>query len=88
MLIAHSLIHTFFLTYTVMLFVRILSSWIPELAQYQITQIVFQLTDPYLNIFRRLIPPFGMIDFSPVIAFFALGFLERWFHWILEAFFG
>ena len=31
-----------------------------------------QLTDPYLNLFRSLLPPLGAIDFSPILAFLAL----------------
>jgi YggT family protein len=30
------------------------------------------LTDGYLNLFRKIIPPFGGIDFSPIAACFAL----------------
>jgi YggT family protein len=40
-------------------------------------QFVAFYTDPYLNIFRRLIPPIGMLDISPVIAFFCLGLIEQ-----------
>ena len=31
-----------------------------------------QLTDPYLNIFRSVIPPLGGIDLSPIVAIFLL----------------
>jgi DNA (cytosine-5)-methyltransferase 1 len=40
-------------------------------------QFISFYTDPYLNLFRRFIPPLGMIDISPIIAFFALGFIEQ-----------
>jgi uncharacterized protein YggT (Ycf19 family) len=32
--------------------------------------------EPYLRIFRRVIPPIGMFDFSPMIAIFVLYFLR------------
>ncbi len=35
-----------------------------------------QATEPVLRIFRRLIPPIGMIDLSPLAAFFALDFAQ------------
>jgi YggT family protein len=35
------------------------------------------VSDPYLRIFRRLIPPLGMIDLSPMIAIIVLVFLDR-----------
>lgn len=30
------------------------------------------VTEPYLRLFRRFIPPLGMFDFSPIIAIFVL----------------
>ncbi len=66
-----------FLVYTIMLFARILSSWVPELAETKIMQFIAYYTDPYLNFFRRFIPPLGMIDLSPIVAFLALGFLDN-----------
>lgn len=65
-----------FLVYVIMLFIRILSSWVPELQGKKFMQFVAYCTDPYLNVFRRFIPPLGMIDFSPIVAFLALGFFE------------
>ena len=35
------------------------------------------LVEPWLNIFRRFIPPLGGIDFSPIVAIFALEAIER-----------
>lgn len=36
-----------------------------------------QLTDPYLNLFRGLVPPLlGTIDFTPLLGFFILQFLS------------
>ena len=31
------------------------------------------VVEPWLSIFRRIIPPIGMIDISPIVAFLALG---------------
>ncbi len=66
-----------FLVYTIMLFVRILGSWIPELQRTRFMQFISFYTDPYLNFFRSIIPPLGMIDFSPIIAFICLGLIEQ-----------
>jgi YggT family protein len=39
---------------------------------------VAHYTDPYLNIFRRVIPPIGgMIDVSPILGFFFLQIFEK-----------
>lgn len=71
-----SIIHAVFQVFFIMLFIRIIASWIPELSQYRFMQFIAYYTDPYLNIFRRIIPPLGMIDISPIFAFLALGFIE------------
>jgi YggT family protein len=60
-----------------MLFVRIISSWIPELRYSKPMQFIAFYTDPYLDLFRKIIPPLGGIDFSPILAFIALSFLEK-----------
>lgn len=60
-----------------MLVVRVLSSWVPEIQGQKWLQFIAFYTDPYLNLFRRFVPPLGMIDISPIIAFFALQFGEN-----------
>lgn len=66
-----------FQIYTLMLFARILSSWVPELQATRPMQFIAFYTDPYLNLFRQVIPPLGMIDISPIFAFLALE-LMKW----------
>ena len=70
------LIQLFFSVYTFMIFIRILSSWIPDASQYRFIQFISFYTDPYLNVFRQIIPPLGMFDLSPIVAFICLSFLE------------
>jgi uncharacterized protein YggT (Ycf19 family) len=44
----------------------------------------FSLVDPYLNFFRRFIPPIGgVMDISPIVAFFTLNLLEKIVLWVL-----
>lgn len=71
------IVHLLFQIYTLMLFARILSSWIPEVQQYRFVQFIAFYTDPYLNLFRRFIPPLGIFDISPIIAFFCLMGIEN-----------
>lgn len=60
--------------YLVILFVRLLLTWFPNIDwMQQIVGILSPVTDPYLNLFR-FVPPIGMIDLSPIIAIFALQF--------------
>ncbi len=70
------IIDLLFQIFMIMLFVRILGSWVPELSQYRWMQFIAFYTDPYLNLFRRIIPPLGMFDISPIFAFLALGLIE------------
>jgi YggT family protein len=55
---------------------RILMSWIQPHPRSFIGVFLIQATEPVLRIFRGLIPPIGMIDLSPIIAFFALDFAQ------------
>ncbi len=56
--------------------VRVLLSWFQSGANGRIGQFIYDITEPVLRIFRRILPRTGMIDFSPLLAFFALDFLE------------
>jgi YggT family protein len=58
--------------YTIIIVIRILMTWFPPLTGTVLYEFLSDLTDPYLNIFRRIIPPVGMIDFSPIVAILAL----------------
>lgn len=59
--------------YLVLLLVRVLLSWFPNIDwSSNPWSILSQLTDPYLNIFRSIIPPIGGIDISAVLAFLLL----------------
>ena len=66
-----------FQIYTLMLIVRVISSWFAEIQDHPIVRFISFYTDPYLNLFRRFIPPIGgVLDISPLIAFFGLQILE------------
>jgi YggT family protein len=54
---------------------RILLSWIPQAQGVGFLQPIYQITDPYLNLFRGVIPPVFGLDLSPLLAFFFLSFL-------------
>lgn len=66
-----------FLVYLIMLFIRILGSWVPEIQHTKFMQFIAFYTDPYLNLFRKIIPPLGMFDLSPIVAFLCLNILEQ-----------
>ncbi|MFI5334097.1 MAG: YggT family protein [Chlamydiales bacterium] len=82
MLLFHSmiayLIHLVFLIFTMMIFVRIVGSWFPAVAGHPLMGLVARCTDPYLNAFRKVIPPIGgRLDLSPLLGFFVLQIAEQ-----------
>lgn len=66
---------SFLTIYLYLMIFRVLLTWFPNIDWSSAPfSILSQLTDPYLNLFRSIIPPLGGIDFSPIIAFFVLQF--------------
>ena len=69
-----------FLVYIILIFARILLSWIPRMPYNRtlntVVNFIHEVTDPYLNVFRRILPPVGgggfALDLSPIIAVFLL----------------
>lgn len=68
------LISTALLLFSYALIAYILMSWIPGSRETPFGMFLARICEPYLEPFRRLIPPLGMIDISPVVAIFALHF--------------
>lgn len=72
-----STIHLLFAVYTVCIFVRIVISWFSHWQRWQFFRFIAFCTDPFLNVFRRILPPLGgVLDLSPILAFFVLRILE------------
>ncbi len=66
--------------YTLVLFVYVIMSWLPSMPDIvgDIYRVLGKLSDPFLNLFRRFIPPIGgMVDISPIVAVFVLQFGVR-----------
>jgi YggT family protein len=75
---AANIVQYLFFGYYIMLLVRVVGSWVPQLHMHPIFGFVVYYTDPYLNLFRRVIPPIGgVVDISTILALFALGFIEN-----------
>jgi YggT family protein len=77
-------VQTLALVYLVLIFIRILTSWIPRMPYNRylaaVLQFVSDVTDPYLNLFRRFMPAVrmgpGALDLSPIVATIVLIFLS------------
>jgi YggT family protein len=73
-------VNTLITVYIVLIFVRIVLSWFPRIPYNRMLDAVLSfvrdVTDPYLNLFRRFLPPVrvgpGALDLSPMVATFVL----------------
>ncbi|HZH60576.1 MAG TPA: YggT family protein [Metabacillus sp.] len=71
-----SLINTLITFYSYALIVYILLSWFPGARESGFGQFLAKICEPYLEPFRKIIPPLGMIDISPIVAILALRFAQ------------
>jgi YggT family protein len=74
--IVGGLLYGFIAVYMLLIFARILYSWFAN-AQSRLLHFLIRATEPVLGPFRRVIPPVGMIDISPMIVMFLLDLLRR-----------
>jgi YggT family protein len=73
-----------FLVYIILILIRVLLSWIPRMPYSPtlraVLDFITETTDPYLNLFRRIIPPIGGggfgLDLSPMIGLIVLFILR------------
>ena len=62
--------------YSLMIFARIIMSWGVS-PHNRLLHFLIRMTEPLLGPFRRVIPPLGMIDISPIVVLFLLDLLQR-----------
>jgi YggT family protein len=84
-------VHVFILVYVLVLFAYILLSWVRQPLPYspalnRIQRFLYDVSEPYLRIFRRFLPSFGPLDLSPMVAIFALFILDFVIQSILDRF--
>lgn len=59
------------------IFVRILLSWMRAERNGRLAQLIYDATEPILGFFRNLVPPIGgMLDLSPILAYFSIIFVS------------
>lgn len=72
------LVNDAFFVYSLVLLARVVASWVPGLDTRQpVVQLLVALTEPLLAPLRRLLPPAGGLDVSPLVAFLLLELLRR-----------
>ena len=80
-------VHVFILVYVLVLFAYILMSWVklpysPWLNRIQ--RFLYDVCEPYMRIFRRVLPPLGPLDLSPIVAILFLYLIGYALHAILD----
>lgn len=69
------IIDALFNIYKYMIIIYILMSWLPNMRDNFIGELLSKLVEPFLAPFRKFIPPImGMLDISPIVALFVLQF--------------
>src|SRR6266576_2852797 len=77
---AKQLVDVFLIVYMLLIFAYVLTSWVRLPYSVWVRRIADFLRDvcePYLRLFRRILPPLGPLDLSPVVAIFSLFVLMR-----------
>jgi YggT family protein len=65
--------------YGLLIFAYVIMSWFPMRgAVHDIYKVLGSVVEPYLGLFRNLIPPMGNFDFSPLVAYFVLQIVVKW----------
>lgn len=66
--------------YTLVILLYIISSWVRlpySIWMNRIQRFLYDVCEPYLRLFRRVLPSFGALDLSPMVAIFVLWIVEQ-----------
>jgi len=72
---------TVLMSYFFLIIASVILSWVGARMRHPAVPLVYQLTEPVLAPFRKLIPPIAGIDLSPLFAFIAIRFLLLLIGW-------
>lgn len=78
-MIIFQILNIFLSIFSFILLGRVILSWVrpdPYGSLAEVTRIIFMLTEPVLEPIRRILPPAGGLDFSPIVAFLLISVLQ------------
>ncbi len=70
-------IDLFFYLLSLAILARVLLSWVRVSPYHPVVEFLYQITEPILAPLRRIIPPVGMMDISPIIAMLLLQIIQQ-----------
>jgi YggT family protein len=70
-------INVLFLGLTIVIFGRVILSWVPTRLPWGLNDFIFSVTEPILSPIRRALPLAAGMDFSPLIALVLLQLIEQ-----------
>jgi YggT family protein len=75
---AQSFVDVFVAVYILLIFVYVLTSWIRlPYSLNRLQRFLYDVCEPYLRLFRRVLPPLGPIDLSPIVSVIVLVALDQ-----------
>jgi len=80
-------VDVFILVYVLLIFAYVLMSWIRlpySSTLNRLQRFLYDVCDPYLRIFRRILPPLGPIDLSPIVAVIVLFVIQQALDTLIE----
>ncbi|HET7568374.1 MAG TPA: YggT family protein [Gaiellaceae bacterium] len=86
---AQNFLYVFATVYTLVIFAYIVTSWLRlpySVWLNRIQRFLYDVTEPYLRLFRRVLPSAGPLDFSPMVAVIVLWIAEQVLVQVLEQF--
>lgn len=73
-----NIINTAISFYSLTIFVYVMLSWLQNIAwAIRAREALAPVCEPYIGLFRRIVPPMGMMDFSPLVALLVLEYLLK-----------
>ena len=73
-----SIVNTALRLYSLTIFIYVMLSWLQTVAwAVRLRQALEPVVEPYVGLFRRIVPPMGMMDISPLVALLVLEYLIR-----------
>ena len=75
---AQHFVDVFIIVYSLLIFAYVITSWIRLPYSFnRFQRFLYDVCEPYLRLFRRILPPLGALDLSPIIAIGSL-YVLRW----------